>query len=273
MFTIAGSIIKNPSRTSNIDREKLTEEKIRTNTAIEDVNEMSDEYYETLNRSLLQMAESELALAFARYQWLFKAPLIEQKFILSDILRSHLRIANTIFNLTKSVGFDASSYTRRYYFCPDLGPAAPHPVSSTEPLIEDRILLPYHPISTWLELTMSLFCVTRGGSIALENSKSSSFGPWKRKCEIFLDERRRELRLAESWIKNFVFNESMKKETQLVLEKWYKIAVDEFIIKDEAFAENQRRFGLGKRSIQELKIDFQNEMRIKCSELGLHIPE
>ncbi|MGC8653655.1 MAG: Phenylacetic acid catabolic protein [Candidatus Kryptoniota bacterium] len=273
MQTIGDPTIINPSHISNTDRRRLTEERIRTNTAIEDPNEMSDDYYETLIRLLLKTAESELSLAFARHQWLFKASLIEQKFILSDILRGHLRVANTIFKLTKSIGFDASSYTSRYHFYPDPGFGNSQFENPPESGIEDRILLPYQPVSTWLELSMSLFCITRAVSIKMENTISSSFGPWKRECRVFVYERKKDLIIAESWIKNFVFNKSMKKETELMLEKWFTAAVNEFVREDEGFAENQKRLGLGKKSIQELKRDFQNEMRTKCSELGLHIPE
>lgn len=273
MPTRAGTIIKNPSRIPNLDREKLTEQKIRTKTAIEDVDDMSDEYYVTLNRLLLEMAESELALAYPRYQWLSRAPLIEQSLIISNILRSHLRLANTMFKLTKSVGFEPSSFMGRYYFYTAPGFGGSNPVNSTESEMDDRIPLPYHPIATWLELIMSLFCVTRALSIKLENTKSSSFGPWKRSCRIFIDEKKMDLALAESWMKKFAFNKSMKKETEPLLSKWYAVAVEEFVVQDEVFLENQKRFDLVEKDISELNNDFKNEMRIKCSELGLRFPQ
>jgi 1,2-phenylacetyl-CoA epoxidase catalytic subunit len=67
------------------EREAIMQGKLARKESIENVDEMSDEYFDLLTNLMTQQADSELAGGFGYVPWIMKAPTTEEKLVVSQI--------------------------------------------------------------------------------------------------------------------------------------------------------------------------------------------
>ena len=90
---------------------KATEERllarIQAGERIESAEEMTPEYRECLIHLMTMQADSELAGAFGYVPWIMKAPTIEEKHVVAQIVKDEVRHAHVMYGLLEDLGVDS----------------------------------------------------------------------------------------------------------------------------------------------------------------------
>src|SRR3989454_9484443 len=97
---------------SDLAREMMA--KIESGIRLESAQEMTDEYRETLLHLLTMQADSELAGGYGYVPWITKAPTVEEKHVVAQIVKDELRHAVVMYGLPADLGFDVERHVRRH---------------------------------------------------------------------------------------------------------------------------------------------------------------
>src|SRR3989442_7997224 len=81
-------------------------EKIRAGQRLESPDEMTAEYRENLVHLLTMQADSELAGGYGYVPWITKAPTVDEKHVVAQIVKDELRHAAVMYGLLGDLGFD-----------------------------------------------------------------------------------------------------------------------------------------------------------------------
>src|SRR5439155_9499604 len=80
---------------SELAREMMA--KVEGGIRLESAQEMTDEYRETLLHLLTMQADSELAGGYGYVPWITKAPTVEEKHVVAQIVKDELRHAAVMY--------------------------------------------------------------------------------------------------------------------------------------------------------------------------------
>jgi ring-1,2-phenylacetyl-CoA epoxidase subunit PaaA len=81
---------------------------------VRSVAEMSPEYYEALLNLMLMQADSELAGGIGYMPWIAKAPTINEKHVVANIVREEIGHAHAMYKLLRGIGFDVDSHVAKH---------------------------------------------------------------------------------------------------------------------------------------------------------------
>src|SRR5260370_42399101 len=85
--------------------------KIRAGQRLESPEERTAEYREMLVHLMTMQADSELAGGYGYVPWITKAPTVDEKHVVAQIVKDELRHAAVMYGLLGDLGFD--------FFCND----------------------------------------------------------------------------------------------------------------------------------------------------------
>ena len=85
---------------SNLALEMLA--KIEAGVRIESAHEMTDDYRENLVHLLTMQADSELAGGYGYVPWITKAPTVEEKHVVAQIVKDELRHAAVMYEIGRA---------------------------------------------------------------------------------------------------------------------------------------------------------------------------
>src|SRR3990172_11890769 len=97
---------------SDLAREMMA--KIENGVRLESAPEMTPEYRENLIHLLTMQADSELAGGYGYVPWIAKAPTVEEKHVVAQIVKDELRHAAVMYGLLGDLGFDVAGHARRH---------------------------------------------------------------------------------------------------------------------------------------------------------------
>ncbi len=260
----------NPSGLGNEDRERRMWEIIQGGGSIESVDEMSDEYYENLRSLMSRQADFELAAAYCRIPWVTKAPTLEERLAVADMVRDELHHARSIYRLLADIGIDPEprSQEMEFFFDPASGDVEPGRDRGWED--SPGAVFSAH-IDTWIDFVMFQFCLDRGVRHMLEDVRCSSYGPWKREIDRILKEEKAHESHGDFWVRKLAFDRSTKSDVQEALDRWYQRTMNMFgRVEAERDAEIMK-LGLRARDDDEVRSSFTAEIRVRCSECGLRL--
>jgi len=260
------------SSLSNEEREKRMWEKIRSGESIESFEEMSDDYFQNLVDLMLQQADSELAIAFLYVPWIMKAPATEEKLAAANVVRDEVRHARAMYRLLEDLGIDVDSHVAKHDYRFRLDVRSDE-LKDKSAAADRRVDIPFYPIDTWADFIMFQFCMDRGTGHQLEDVRKSTYGPWKREIERIFKEEMIHVSHADYWVKKIALDKTTKNELQEALNKWYLRTMDIFGKPKAPRNETYRKYGLRRRDNDDLRKAFSDEVRLKCNELGLNLPD
>src|SRR3989475_5775838 len=87
--------------------------KIDGGVRLESAEEMTPEYRENLIHLLTMQADSELAGGYGYVPWITKAPTVEEKHVVAQIVKDELRHATVMYGLLSDLGFDLDTHVRQ----------------------------------------------------------------------------------------------------------------------------------------------------------------
>src|SRR5947207_14071216 len=94
--------------------EQTMMDRITSGTRLESAGEMTPEYRENLVHLLTMQADSELAGGYGYVPWITKAPTVEEKHVVAQIVKDELRHATVMYGLLGDLGFDVETHVRKH---------------------------------------------------------------------------------------------------------------------------------------------------------------
>ena len=88
--------------------------RIERGTRLESAAEMTPEYRDSLVHLMTMQADSELAGGYGYVPWITKAPTVEEKHVVAQIVKDELRHAAVMYGLLADLGMDVDAHVRRH---------------------------------------------------------------------------------------------------------------------------------------------------------------
>ena len=257
---------------STAELEQQMMAKIEAGQRIEAVDEMTDDYREQLTNLMMMQADSELAGCYGYMPWIQKAPTIEEKFAVSNIVRDEMRHALAMYNLLERVGVDIEAHIQQHDYN-SRGAEATDNIGEKRLGEDKRVNIFYYPIDTWYDFIMFNFCMDRGAGHQLEDVRQCSYGPWAREIEKIFKEEMMHVAHGNYWVKKLAENPETKPELQQALDKWYIRTMNIFGRAGSRRNAIYRRYRLKVRDNDAVRQAFHEEVLGLTSQWGLTLPE
>ncbi|MGQ4810391.1 1,2-phenylacetyl-CoA epoxidase, subunit A [Candidatus Entotheonellaceae bacterium PAL068K] len=253
-------------------REQDMMAKIEAGLPLEKPQEMTEEYRQHLVHLMLMQADSELSGGYGYVPWIMKAPSVEEKLIVANIVKDEIRHAKAMYGLLAELGFDVQAHIEAQNLAFRLDEGAPD--IGTERLATDqRVNIFYYPIDTWTDFVMFNFCMDRGAGHQLEDVLTCSYGPWRRVVQGIFKEEVVHIAHGETWVRRLAGDPTTHDECQDTLNKWYVRTMHIFGRSASSRNVLYRKLGLKRRDNGEVRQAFHHEVKTFCDHVGLTLPE
>ena len=252
------------------DKEKFLAEKLAKGEKIISMDEMTKEYREHLTHLMMMQADSELAGAYGYVPWIMKATDIAETLTVAQIVKDEVRHARVMYRLLEGMGLDVQKYYESHNFSlrvkeEDLG---------TVRVADDkRVNIFYYPIETWYDFIMFNFCMDRGAGHQLEDAKDCSYQPWCDVMEGIFKEEAMHMAHGDAWAKRLAQDPKTHDQTQLALNRWFPRTMNIFGRANSPKNKIYRKLGLKRRDNEEVRQAFALEVKQRCDEFGLTVPD
>jgi len=256
---------------SEQDAEARLLQRIRAGERIESPGEMTEEYRRNVIHLMTMQADSELAGAFGYVPWIMKAPTIEEKHVVAQIVKDEVRHAHVMYGLLEDLGVDVGAHIARHDFTLRLDDAATD-IGTRRVADDKRVNIFYYPIDRWADFVFFNFCMDRGAGHQLEDVRQCSYGPWARAIEGIFKEEKMHIRHGELWVQRLGADPVTRPEAQATLGKWYVRTMNIFGRPGSPRNALYRKYRLKLRDNDEVRGAFAREVRELAETAGLTVP-
>src|SRR5215831_14088293 len=195
--------------------------RIERGERIESAEEMTDEYRDNLIHLMTMQADSELAGGYGYVPWITKAPGVEEKHVVAQIVKDEIRHASVMYGLLGDLGMDVEAHVRAHDDAFTMRIAADADIGTARITADKRVNIFYYPIDTWADFVFFNFCMDRGAGHQLEDVRHCSYGPWVRAIEGIFKEEKMHIRHGELWVQRLTENDATRAEAQQALNRWF----------------------------------------------------
>jgi len=255
------------------EREERLLAKIRAGGRVESPEEMTEEYRQNLIHLITMQADSELAGAYGYVPWITKAPTMEEKHVVAQIVRDEVRHAVVMYGLLADLGVDVEGHVRTHDQVFTLRVTPEADLGTSRITSDKRVNIFYYPIDTWADFVFFNFCMDRGAGHQLEDVRACSYGPWARAIEGIFKEEKFHIRHGEYWVKRLAEDPATRDEAQQTLSKWFIRTMNIFGRPASPRNALYRKLRLKIRDNDKVRRAFENEVRGLAGALGLTLPE
>jgi len=255
------------------EREERMLAKNRAGERIESVAEMTEEYRAALIHLMTMQADSELAGAYGYVPWITRAPTVEEKHVVAQIVKDEVRHASVMYGLLADLGVDVEAHVAAHDEVFTFRIASDADLGTARITTDKRVNIFYYPIETWADFVFFNFCMDRGAGHQLEDVRHCSYGPWVRAIEGIFKEEKFHIRHGEYWVKKLAEDPRTRDEAQAAFNKWYIRTMNIFGRPGSPKNQLYRKFRLKVRDNDEVRQAFAAEVRALCAKFGLTVPE
>ncbi len=255
------------------EREERMLAKIRAGGRLESPEEMTEEYRRNLIHLMTMQADSELAGAYGYVPWITKAPTVEEKHVVAQIVKDEIRHAVVMYGLLVDLGFDVETHVKAHDETFTMRIDATADIGTSRITSDKRVNIFYYPIETWADFVFFNFCMDRGAGHQLEDVRHCSYGPWVRAIEGIFKEEKFHIRHGEHWVKRLAEDPTTRAEAQATLNKWYIRTMNIFGRPGSPKNALYRKLRLKVHDNDEVRQAFHNEVKGLCAQFGLMLPE
>jgi len=255
---------------SDLDRETVA--KIERGERLESPEELTPAYREHLIHLMTMQADSELAGGYGYVPWITKAPTVEEKHVVAQIVKDELRHAAVMYGLLGDLGFDVATHVRRHDELFTMRVDADADIGTTRVTTDKRVNIFYYPIDTWTDFVFFNFCMDRGAGHQLGDVRGCSWGPWARAIEGIFKEEKFHIRHGEYWAERLAADPATRDEAQATFAKWYVRTMNIFGRPGSPKNHVYRSLRLKLRDNDEVRAGFAVEVRGLCQRFGLEVP-
>jgi len=246
--------------------------RIEAGERIESPEEMTDDYRRNLIHLMTMQADSELAGAFGYVPWIMKAPTIEEKHVVAQIVKDEVRHAHVMYGLLEDLGVDVAAHVARHDFTLRLDGSAAD-IGTARVAADQRVNIFYYPIDRWADFIFFNFCMDRGAGHQLEDVRHCSYGPWVRAIEGIFKEEKMHIRHGELWVQRLTQAEATRAEAQEALDRWFVRTMNIFGRPGSAKNRVYQKYRLKVRDNDEVRRAFATEVTALAGAAGLTVPE
>jgi ring-1,2-phenylacetyl-CoA epoxidase subunit PaaA len=247
--------------------------KILAGERIESQAEMTKEYRANLVHLVTMQADSELAGAYGYVPWITKAPGVEEKHVVAQIVKDEVRHATVIYGLLADLDFDVEAHVKAHDESFTMRITADADIGTARITADKRVNIFYYPIETWADFVFFNFCMDRGAGHQLEDVRHCSYGPWIRAIEGIFKEEKFHIRHGEHWVKKLAEDPGTHAEAQATFNKWYIRTMNIFGRPGSAKNQLYRKLRLKVRDNDEVRRAFAAEVKTLCDQFALTVPE
>jgi ring-1,2-phenylacetyl-CoA epoxidase subunit PaaA len=247
--------------------------RIERGERIEAAEEMTEDYKQNLIHLMTMQADSELSGGYGYVPWIMKAPDVEEKHVVAQIVKDEHRHAAVMYGLLADLGVDVQAHVKAHDEALAMRIDDSADIGTTRITDDKRVNIFYYPIDTWADFTFFNFCMDRGAGHQLEDVRHGSYGPWVRAIEGIFKEEKFHIRHGEFWVKKLAEDPSTRDEAQKTFEKWYIRTMNIFGRPRTARNALYRKYRLKLRDNDEVRQAFAAEVKDKAEAVGLHPPE
>ena len=237
-------------------------------------DEMSPVYRQSLIHLMTMQADSELAGAYGYVPWITKAPTVEEKLVVAQIVKDETRHAKVMYDLLAELGVDVGQHVAAHdrSFAVRLEDSEAD-IGTARISADKRVNIFYYPIDTWADFVMFNFCMDRGAGHQLEDVRTSSYGPWRRGVEGIFKEEKMHIRHGELWVRRLADNPATRPEATRTFGKWFVRTMNIFGRPDSPKNRLYRELRLKARDNDEVRRAFADEVRGLVEPFGWKLPE
>ncbi len=257
---------------SDSDKHARLLARIERGERIESPDDMTHEYRANLIHLMTMQADSELAGGYGYVPWIMKAPGVEEKHAVAQIVKDEIRHAAVMYGLLADLGMDVAAHVEVHDEVFTMRVASDANLGTERITSDKRVNIFYYPIDTWADFVMFNFLMDRGAGHQLEDVKQSSFGPWRREIDRIFKEELTHVAHGDYWVKRFALDPARKPEIQAALDRWWPRVMAIFGRPGSKKNQRYRTLGLKVRDNHQVRLDFEKEVREKAESWGLVIP-
>ena len=237
-------------------------------------DEMSPVYRQSLIHLMTMQADSELAGAYGYVPWITKAPTVEEKLVVAQIVKDETRHAKVMYDLLAELGVDVGQHVAAHdrSFAVRLEDSEAD-IGTARISADKRVNIFYYPIDTWADFVMFNFCMDRGAGHQLEDVRTSSYGPWRRGVEGIFKEEKMHIRHGELWVRRLADNPATRPEATRTFGKWFVRTMNIFGRPDSPKNRLYRELRLKARDNDQVRRAFADEVRGLVEPFGWKLPE
>ena len=239
---------------------------------VESAEEMTAEYRDHLVHLMTMQADSELAGGYGYVPWITKAPGVEEKHVVAQIVKDELRHATVMYGLLADLGVDVAGHVQQHDDVLTMRIEPEADIGTARITADKRVNIFYYPIDTWADFVFFNFCMDRGAGHQLEDVRTCSYGPWARAIEGIFKEEKFHIRHGEHWVRKLTADPATHDEAQRTFEKWYVRTMNIFGRPGSAKNVVYRRLRLKVRDNDEVRRAFAEEVAALCEKFGLAVP-
>jgi len=240
---------------------------------IESVDEMTDDYRQCLVHLMTMQADSELSGGYGYVPWITKAPGVEEKHVVAQIVKDELRHAAVMYGLLADLGVDVQAHVQAHDETLTMRIESDADIGTARITADKRVNIFYYPIDTWADFIFFNFCMDRGAGHQLEDVRQCSYGPWVRAIEGIFKEEKFHIRHGEVWVKRLAEDSRTHDEAQTTFAKWYVRTMNIFGRPGSSKNALYRKYRLKLRDNDEVRSTFAAEVNDKAAAVGLTVPE
>lgn len=237
--------------------EKQFKQELQNGRMVESVDEMTDGYRETLERTLLVSGDTELMSAPAYYEQSLNAPTLNARASCVSVVQDELGHAHMDYRLLQDLGWTKEELLER------------EPHEFRNPYGFDQHLENFSELAT----AHGLF--DRAGMVLLGDiHENTSFGSWKRALRKVDKEEQFHLLHGETWMRRFANrSDKTKEEVQSAVDWMFPMTVEWFGRTDDKKKHtNQLDYCIKGKTNDELRQEWLNWACETLEEMGLDFP-
>ena len=247
--------------------------RLERNERIESVEEMTAEYRASLVHLMTMQADSELAGGYGYVPWIMKAPGVDEKHVVAQIVKDEIRHATVMYGLLADLGVDVERHVQAHDETFAMRIGADADIGTRRITADKRVNIFYYPIETWADFVFFNFCMDRGAGHQLEDSLDCSYKPWCDGMEGIFKEEAMHMAHGDQWTEKLSSDDKTHDKLQAALDKWYPRTMNIFGRKDSPKNKIYRKLGLKKRDNDEVRQAFAADVAGLCKKFHLRVPD
>lgn len=258
-------------RTYSPEDEKLFEA-IKAGKTFDKGEELPALYEKQLKNLLWMQGDSEYAGALGYMPWIEKAPTVQEKVLVAQIVKDEMRHASVIYRILEGLGEDTQTHIQKT----DMGYKIPEDEANIgfQRVKDDfRVNIFYYGINYWTDFILFNFLMDRAAGHQLQDTLESSYLPWKKGIEGIYKEEVMHLTHGDKWVRILSQDPKDKEFLQTRLNLWWPRVMNVFGNTAGSRNDIYVKLGLKKRTNAEVRDAFVAEIKTLCDEVGLVVPE